>query len=120
MERLQRRWPDDATERPWLLPLHASLTPAEQARVFAAPPAGHRKVVLSTNVAETSITVYVCPPPPLTPPTALVCNEVGAVLIGTAILSKPLCHGCAHVGARLTPLGRPALRGRQTGRCVCD
>ena len=35
------------------------LTPAEQARVFEAPPAGHRKVVATTNVAETSITVYV-------------------------------------------------------------
>jgi len=59
IERLQRKWPADAPEQPWLLPLHASLTPAEQSRVFAAPPAGHRKVVVSTNVAETSITVYV-------------------------------------------------------------
>ena len=61
LERLQRRWPEDAAERPWLLPLHAQLTPAEQARVFEAPPAGHRKVVATTNVAETSITVYVNP-----------------------------------------------------------
>ena len=39
------------------LPLHASLTPAEQRRVF--PPAlnGKRKVVVATNVAETSITI---------------------------------------------------------------
>lgn len=39
------------------LPLHASLLPAEQRRVFPPPPKGKRKVVVSTNVAETSITI---------------------------------------------------------------
>lgn len=39
------------------LPLHASLTPAEQRLVFRKPPAGKRKVVVATNVAETSITI---------------------------------------------------------------
>ncbi|KAJ9613469.1 putative ATP-dependent RNA helicase ucp12 [Cladophialophora chaetospira] len=39
------------------LPLHASLTPAEQRIVFRHPPAGKRKVVVATNVAETSITI---------------------------------------------------------------
>ncbi|KAL8829617.1 MAG: hypothetical protein Q9191_001910, partial [Dirinaria sp. TL-2023a] len=39
------------------LPLHASLTPAEQRRVFPLPPRGKRKVVAATNVAETSITI---------------------------------------------------------------
>jgi ATP-dependent RNA helicase DHX57 len=39
------------------LPLHASLTPADQRRVFPAPPKGMRKVIASTNVAETSITI---------------------------------------------------------------
>lgn len=39
------------------LPLHASLTPAEQRRVFDKAPKGLRKVVVSTNVAETSITI---------------------------------------------------------------
>jgi ATP-dependent RNA helicase DHX57 len=39
------------------LPLHASLTPADQRRVFSAPPRGMRKVIASTNVAETSITI---------------------------------------------------------------
>ncbi|KIW33890.1 uncharacterized protein PV07_00705 [Cladophialophora immunda] len=39
------------------LPLHASLTPAEQRIVFRQPPAGKRKVVVATNVAETSITI---------------------------------------------------------------
>lgn len=39
------------------LPLHASLTPAEQRLVFRKPPVGKRKVVVATNVAETSITI---------------------------------------------------------------
>jgi ATP-dependent RNA helicase DHX57 len=39
------------------LPLHASLTPADQRRVFPSPPTGMRKVIASTNVAETSITI---------------------------------------------------------------
>ena len=39
------------------LPLHASLTPAEQRLVFRSPPTGKRKVVVATNVAETSITI---------------------------------------------------------------
>ncbi|KAL0944125.1 ATP-dependent RNA helicase ucp12 [Colletotrichum truncatum] len=40
-----------------VLPLHASLETKEQKRVFAAPPGGKRKVVVATNVAETSITI---------------------------------------------------------------
>lgn len=39
------------------LPLHASLLPAEQRRVFLSPPKGKRKVIAATNVAETSITI---------------------------------------------------------------
>ena len=39
------------------LPLHASLIPAEQRRVFQQAPRGKRKVVVATNVAETSITI---------------------------------------------------------------
>ena len=39
------------------LPLHASLTPAEQRRVFPPAPKGKRKVIVATNVAETSITI---------------------------------------------------------------
>ncbi|KAK9473238.1 P-loop containing nucleoside triphosphate hydrolase protein [Dipodascopsis tothii] len=39
------------------LPLHAALLPAEQRKVFFAPPKGLRKVVVATNIAETSITI---------------------------------------------------------------
>jgi len=47
-----RRLPGPATE---ILPLYARLPPEVQARLFA--PHGGRRVVLSTNVAETSLTV---------------------------------------------------------------
>ncbi|KAL8968479.1 MAG: hypothetical protein Q9183_002441 [Haloplaca sp. 2 TL-2023] len=39
------------------LPLHASLLPSEQRRVFPPAPNGKRKVIAATNVAETSITI---------------------------------------------------------------
>jgi ATP-dependent RNA helicase DHX57 len=40
-----------------ILPLHASLHPSDQRRVFPVPPKGLRKVIAATNVAETSITI---------------------------------------------------------------
>ncbi|XP_048873051.1 ATP-dependent RNA helicase DHX33 [Brienomyrus brachyistius] len=40
-----------------VIPLYASLPPAQQLRVFQTAPKGTRKVVLSTNIAETSITI---------------------------------------------------------------
>nr|XP_018900837.1 PREDICTED: putative ATP-dependent RNA helicase DHX57 [Bemisia tabaci]XP_018900838.1 PREDICTED: putative ATP-dependent RNA helicase DHX57 [Bemisia tabaci] len=43
-----------------LIPLHSTLTNEEQAQVFRKPPRGKRKIVLSTNVAETSITIDDC------------------------------------------------------------
>ena len=40
-----------------VLPLYGDLAPAEQDRALAPAPAGKRKVILSTNVAETSLTI---------------------------------------------------------------
>jgi len=39
------------------LPLYAALPPDMQARVFSPPPPGCRRVVVATNIAETSLTV---------------------------------------------------------------
>lgn len=43
-----------------LVPLHSTLSSEEQVKVFRPAPAGQRKIVLSTNVAETSITIDDC------------------------------------------------------------
>ena len=40
-----------------VLPLHSSVSPQEQRRVFERPPGDARKVVLATNIAETSLTI---------------------------------------------------------------
>ncbi len=40
-----------------LAPLYGGLTLQQQRRAIEAPPAGHRKVVLATNIAETSLTI---------------------------------------------------------------
>ncbi|XP_033606244.1 putative ATP-dependent RNA helicase DHX57 isoform X2 [Cryptotermes secundus] len=43
-----------------LIPLHSSLTTEEQAEVFKKSEPGVRKIILSTNVAETSLTIDDC------------------------------------------------------------
>lgn len=47
----------DADEKMQVLPLYAALPPAAQAKIFAAPPANTRRVIVATNIAETSITI---------------------------------------------------------------
>lgn len=41
----------------WVLPLHSMISVAEQRLVFQRPQRGLRKVVVTTNIAETSITI---------------------------------------------------------------
>ncbi len=43
-----------------LVPLHSSLSSEQQSAVFEKPRNGVRKIVLSTNIAETSITIDDC------------------------------------------------------------
>ncbi|MEH3116547.1 MAG: ATP-dependent helicase HrpB [Methylorubrum populi] len=52
-ERLEGRLPDDTD----LAPLYGALTQGEQDRAVAPAPAGRRKVVLATAIAETSLTI---------------------------------------------------------------
>ncbi|PON82810.1 RNA helicase family protein [Trema orientale] len=40
-----------------ILPLHGSLPPEMQVRVFSPPPPNCRRIIVSTNIAETSLTV---------------------------------------------------------------
>lgn len=49
---------DDRTSFRWSLHhLHSTVTQVEQQSVFSAPPKEYRKIILSTNIAESSITV---------------------------------------------------------------
>ena len=49
----------DEHKQLWVLPLYSALPPHLQQRVFKATPANSRKVVLATNLAETSITITI-------------------------------------------------------------
>ncbi|CAN9504535.1 unnamed protein product [Ophioblennius macclurei] len=40
-----------------IVPLHSTLSSKDQAAAFTVPPAGVRKIVLSTNIAETGVTI---------------------------------------------------------------
>jgi len=44
----------------WLVPLHSALSSEDQRRVFKIPGPGITKIVLSTNIAETSVTINDC------------------------------------------------------------
>ena len=49
-----RRFRDSASI---ILPLHSALSASDQRRVFQKPPGGARKIVVATNIAETSLTI---------------------------------------------------------------
>lgn len=40
-----------------ILPMYGTLSNVDQLKVFFTPPRGTRKVVIATNIAETSITI---------------------------------------------------------------
>ena len=49
-----RRFRDSASI---ILPLHSALSASDQRRVFQKPAGGARKIVVATNIAETSLTI---------------------------------------------------------------
>lgn len=55
ISRVKRLMPylDDA----YVLCLHSRLQDSEQRKIFSKPPPGIRKIILATNIAETSVTV---------------------------------------------------------------
>lgn len=51
------RWELEGKTDHWILPLHGKLQTEEQNRIFKETPQGKRKIVVSTNLAETSVTI---------------------------------------------------------------
>lgn len=61
IQKLEKALRAELVELPLLiLPLHGGLQPKEQSRVFHAAKKGVTKVVLATNIAETSVTIPDC------------------------------------------------------------
>ncbi|XP_062238663.1 putative ATP-dependent RNA helicase DHX57 [Platichthys flesus] len=58
-EQLQsnRMFNNRGTSRCVVYPLHSTLSNEEQERVFSRPPEGTTKIIISTNIAETSVTI---------------------------------------------------------------
>ncbi|XP_020533292.1 DExH-box ATP-dependent RNA helicase DExH7, chloroplastic isoform X2 [Jatropha curcas] len=57
LDRLSASYRFGGTSSDWVLPLHSSIAPMDQKKVFLRPPENTRKVIIATNIAETSITI---------------------------------------------------------------
>ena len=55
--RIKQDLPSHLSDTVRLLPLHSMLSSAEQTAIFKKMPLGIRKIVVSTNIAETSVTI---------------------------------------------------------------
>lgn len=54
---LESTHPFSNSSKYYILPLHSGIPSKDQRRVLQRPPTGVRKIVLSTNIAETSLTI---------------------------------------------------------------
>nr|GME17003.1 DExH-box ATP-dependent RNA helicase DExH7, chloroplastic isoform X1 [Ipomoea batatas] len=57
LDRLSASYRFGGQSSEWLLPLHSSIASEDQKKVFLRPPENIRKVIIATNIAETSITI---------------------------------------------------------------
>lgn len=48
---------DFSSRKYLILPLHSMMATVNQRQVFDRPPSGVRKIILATNIAETSLTI---------------------------------------------------------------
>jgi HrpA-like RNA helicase len=99
------------------VPVYAALPAEEQAAAFARLPQGTRKVVLATNIAETSVTV---PGVRFVIDSGMVKARAFSAARGMESLQVRLCHACTRAhkrGALLTCSSSLAHgRGRGSGR----
>ncbi|NXH38339.1 TDRD9 helicase, partial [Dicaeum eximium] len=101
----------DKYQRWQVYPLHACATLEEQSKVFSATVPGYRKVILATNVAESSVTV----PDVKYGKLSKSCNSVYTVFVMFAILVLGLVTRICHLTIILSflqhcPLGATVLK----------
>ncbi|KAJ4833074.1 hypothetical protein Tsubulata_001048 [Turnera subulata] len=57
LDRLAASYRFGGASSDWILPLHSSVASSDQRKVFMRPPENIRKIIIATNIAETSITI---------------------------------------------------------------